>query len=234
MRERTLAWDGCVNVRDLGGHATEDGGATRFGRVVRADSIRQLTDAGWAAAVSYGIRTAVDLRYREELADDPPAELPVALVHLSLFGDLDRERWRELDARATELAEPAAATAFVYLETLEEHRPRFAEAVAAVADAGPGGVLVHCVGGKDRTGLVSALLLRLAGVGVADAAADYALSAGNLEARHAQWIAEAADDAERDRLRRIAATPAEAMARRARGSRASIWQHRRLPPRGGG
>ncbi len=67
------------------------------------------------------------------------------------------------------------------------------------------------MGGKDRTGLVSALLLRLAGVGVTDAAADYALSARNLEARHAQWIAEAADDAERDRLRRIAATPVEAM-----------------------
>ena len=49
MPDRTLAWDGCLNVRDLGGHPTEDGGVTRFGSIVRADSIRRLTDDGWAA-----------------------------------------------------------------------------------------------------------------------------------------------------------------------------------------
>jgi protein-tyrosine phosphatase len=211
LRDRTLAWDGCLNVRDLGGHPTENGGETRFGRVVRADSVRQLTDAGWAAAVAYGVRTAVDLRFREELDDDPPGELPIAVVHLSLFGEPDEERWRELDAHAAELGDSAKATAYVYLETLEEHRPRFAAAIAAVTDAEPGGVLVHCAGGKDRTGLVSALLLRLAGVAPEAVAADYALSEGFLAPRHEEWLAGAADDEERARIRRISATPAEAM-----------------------
>ena len=45
-RSRDLAWDGCLNVRDLGGHRTDDGGETRYGAIVRADSIRQLTDDG--------------------------------------------------------------------------------------------------------------------------------------------------------------------------------------------
>jgi protein-tyrosine phosphatase len=209
--DRRLAWDGCLNVRDLGGFPTEDGGTTRLRRVVRADSIRQLTDAGWEAAVEYGIRTALDLRFHGELDDDPPGELPIDVVHISLLGDYDEERWRDLDRRAAALGDPAAATTMVYLESLEEHRKRLAAAIAAVADAGPGGVLVHCAGGKDRTGLVSALLLRLAGVGPRDIAADYALSGDYLAPRHERWIAEAADDAERERLRRISATPAAAM-----------------------
>jgi protein-tyrosine phosphatase len=213
LRDRALDWDGCLNVRDLGGHATEDGGETRFGRVVRADSIRQLTETGWEAAVGYGVRTAVDLRFREELDDDPPGELPIAVVHVSLFGEPDSEWWRELDARAATLGEPAASTALVYVETLEEHRPRFAAAIEAVADAEPGGVLVHCVGGKDRTGLVSALLLRLAGVAPEDVATDYALSEAYLAPRLDAWLAAAADDEDRARIRRISATPAAAMVR---------------------
>ena len=79
-RSRNLAWDGLLNARDLGGHPTGDGGETRWGQVVRADSVRQLSDEGWQAVVDYGIRTVVDLRSDEELAADPPAELPVGAV----------------------------------------------------------------------------------------------------------------------------------------------------------
>src|SRR5262249_24471543 len=77
LHRRELAWDGCLNVRDLGGHPTDDGGETRYGAVVRADSVRQLSDAGWAALVEYGVDTIVDLRMDQELAADPPADLPV-------------------------------------------------------------------------------------------------------------------------------------------------------------
>jgi hypothetical protein len=57
-RERVLAWDGCINVRDLGGLPTEDGRETRFGIVVRADAIRGLTDKGLKALADYGVRLA--------------------------------------------------------------------------------------------------------------------------------------------------------------------------------
>jgi protein-tyrosine phosphatase len=68
------------------------------------------------------------------------------------------------------------------------------------------------MGGKDRTGLVSALLLRLAGVSIVDIAEDYAQSGENLRATTQGWIAAAADDAERRRRERVAVTPASAMA----------------------
>jgi protein-tyrosine phosphatase len=67
---RDLAWEGCLNVRDLGGHPTRGGSETGYGRVVRADSVRQLTDAGWKAVADYGIRTVVDLRGDYELRDE--------------------------------------------------------------------------------------------------------------------------------------------------------------------
>jgi protein tyrosine/serine phosphatase len=208
---RSLVWDGCVNVRDLGGLPTVDGAVTRSGEIVRADSVRRLSDAGWAAAGEFGIRTVLDLRFHEELEADPPRDLPFDVVHLSLLGDPDPEYWADLDRRAAALGDDVAATRLVYGEQLTEHAQRFAEAVRIVADASSGGVLVHCTGGKDRTGLVSALLLRLAGVGTAEIGADYALSEANLAERHARWLADAADDAERERLRRISVTPAAAM-----------------------
>ncbi len=73
-------------------------------------------------------------------------------------------------------------------------------------------MLVHCMGGKDRTGLVAALLLRLAGVPVADIAADYGLSAENIKPLWQEWVEDAGDENERELRRRLSASPADAMA----------------------
>jgi protein-tyrosine phosphatase len=207
---RDLDWDGCLNVRDLGGHRTEDDGETRYGAVIRADSIRQLSDEGWAAAVDYGVRSVIDLRMDIELEADPPAELPVDVLHMPFFQD-DPAAFAEVEAVAERAPDYATATRDVYLVFLERFRENVGAAVAAVARAPEGGVVVHCMGGKDRTGLVTALLLRLAGVDKEQIAADYAASEERLRPRHDVWIAEAGTEAERERLRRITATPAESM-----------------------
>jgi protein-tyrosine phosphatase len=211
MRDRRLAWDGLLNVRDLGGHATEDGGHTTFGAIIRADSVRRLSAAGWTQLLDYGITRIVDLRHADELAADPPAELPVEVVHVPVLPDPAWPYWVEIDAVADEAGDATAARAAVYLEFLERFDHGFAAAISAVAGAGSGGVLVHCFAGKDRTGLVAALLLRLAGVSVRDVAADYAVSEENLRGLSEPWIERAGDDLERERRRRAAATPAEAM-----------------------
>lgn len=210
LHERELAWEGCLNVRDLGGHRTTDGTETRYGAVVRADSIRQLTDVGWAAAVDYGVRAVVDLRMDWELEADPPAELPVEVVHVPFFAN-DEEAFAEVETVASAAPDYAVATREVYLVFLERFRENVGEAIAAVARAPEGCVVVHCVGGKDRTGLVTALLLHLAGVDREQIATDYATSEERLRPRHDQWLDEAGTEAERERIRRIAATPAASM-----------------------
>jgi protein-tyrosine phosphatase len=211
---RELSWDGCLNVRDLGGHQTTDGGETRYGEIVRADSIRQLTDAGWQALVEYGIRTVVDLRGDHELRDDPPRELPVDVVHVP-FMETNDEEWREIETQidATRAAAPdfPTSTRDVYLIFLERFQENAAASLRAVGRAPEGGVVVHCVGGKDRTGLLCAFLLHLAGVGIDEIAADYALSEERLRPRHEAWVAEAATEAEREWIERVSQTPADAM-----------------------
>ena len=214
QRSRDLVWDGLLNVRDLGGHPTEGGGETRFGSIVRADSVRQLTDEGWAALVDYGVKTVVDLRANEELEADPPAELPVEVLHVP-FMETDRSDWQkveeELEAAVKAAPDVATATRDVYLIFLEHFAQNVAAAIRAVADAPEGGVVVHCAGGKDRTGLLTAFLLHLAGVGVDEIAEDYALSEERLRSRHERWLAEAESEEERERLQRVLQTPVDSM-----------------------
>lgn len=204
MTERRLHWDGCVNVRDLGGHPIGDGlGKTAFRAVVRADSIRLLSDEGWEALVDYGIRTIVDLRSPVELEADPPRDVPVEVVQVPLFDPRNEEATAAMDAWST--------TEDAYLEMLERFRPSFVQAIRAIAQAPEGAVLVHCMGGKDRTGLVVALLLTLVGVPPEQIAEDYGLSALNLAPRSARWIEQAVDETEREWRRRVVRGEPQAM-----------------------
>jgi len=215
MTERTLEWDGCLNVRDLGGLPTEDGGVTRHGALVRSDNVHALSDAGWEALVAHGIRRVVDLRFDEERLRDPPRDVPVEVVHASFFGpqdpdyyEADVEAWRRTASQEDGFAER-------YLAYLEDFGPHVGTAVAAIADApSDGGVLVHCWGGKDRTGLVCALTLRLAGVDRETVADDYALSGPNLGRDvTAGWVDEPTDPDERLGRARSLLSPRSSMLR---------------------
>jgi protein-tyrosine phosphatase len=179
---RLLEWEGCLNARDLGGYETEDGRETRWGTVVRSDCPAALTEAGRAALAGYGIRAIVDLRLPAELAEDPnpfaePGDHGIAYTNVSF-----------IDPAA---APPDAVSTLAedYLQMLERYRQGVAEALAAIARApADGAVLVHCAAGKDRTGLISALLLGLAGVPADTIAADYAMTAELLRPRERQWL----------------------------------------------
>ena len=208
-----LVWDGCLNVRDLGGLPTGDGGLTRLGSVVRSDNVRTLTDDGWHALQAHGISRIVDLRWPEELAEDQPRDVEIEVVHVSVLGEtFDEQYVAELDAHLASVEDVAEHYAWSYVDFLERYRDRFGLALAAVAEA-EGGVVVHCMGGKDRTGLVSASLLRLAGVDVETIGADYALSAENLAVRSDEWVEAAENEAERAKREKLRHTPAEAMVR---------------------
>jgi protein tyrosine/serine phosphatase len=189
-----------VNVRDLGGLPTRDGRVTQFNRIVRADNLRRLSERGKLALVEHGVSRVVDLRFPEELALDAAGDLPVEVVHLSLLGANRTEEWQaEQDAAMDAAASAESYLRWSYLDFLERYRDRFGDAVRAIADAPDGAVVVHCVGGKDRTGLVTALVLRVAGVEPDVVAADYALTEAALAPTHEQWVAEAPDEAVRRR-----------------------------------
>src|SRR5919108_266498 len=97
--------------------------ATRIGAVVRADSVRALSDAGWDALLAYGVSRIVDLRFHSELALDPPRDLTVEVVHVPLMPEVDDEEWVEIDAIGDAQPDAASSTRAVYLEFLERRRP---------------------------------------------------------------------------------------------------------------
>lgn len=175
--DRWLEWDDCVNVRDLGGLPAAAGGQIRLGALVRADSTHKLTDAGWAAARDHGIATVVDLRHPREAAEHPlgaPPEIVVVAVPVEDQADTAFvERW------GAQLATP-----HYYPDALDRFADRVAKAVTAVAQAPPGGVVVQCVAGRDRTGMITALLLTFAGVAPEVIAADHAVSYERLPLLH--------------------------------------------------
>jgi protein-tyrosine phosphatase len=169
--DRHLEWEGCYNARDLGGLSTGDGRMTRWGAVVRSDSPERLSAAGWAALETYGVRTIVDLRNEDEKGTDlVPRPGWITTVHVPLDDIGDEEFW------AYWAGGPQFGTPLYDGPFLERKPERCAAALRAVARAEPGGVLVHCGGGRDRTGLVTMLLLVLVGVDPVDIADDYELS----------------------------------------------------------
>ena len=166
---------------------------------MRADSIRALTDDGWRALTDYGVRTAVDLRSDWEVANDPPRELPIDVVHLPVNGD----------QVAVVVEWPSMQEAYHGL--LGGFPEQFASAVSTVAQA-DGPVVIHCLAGRDRTGLTCALMLRLAGVEVEAIAADHARSDEFLSHWWQPWHDDAPDDETRARRQRVTEMRVNAMA----------------------
>jgi protein-tyrosine phosphatase len=152
LNGRELSWDGCVNVRDLGGL-----GQIRPGAVVRMEAPRRLSEAGWAAAWKYGVRTFIDLRNADELEPDRnprPAGITTVQVPQDPVGPPFYDHWAKTDSLSSPLYFPAM---------LAEYPEPVVAAVRAIANAEPGCVVFHCAGGKDRTGLLALALLVLAG-----------------------------------------------------------------------
>lgn len=165
---RALRVDGLVNARDLGGHPLVGGGVTPSGVFFRSENLDGVTTRGWEELHALGIRTVVDLRQTGERdRDRTPRPDWLTTTHVDLDGLENTQFWR--DYADTGLW----GTAAYFLPHLAAMPERAGAALAALADAGEGGVLFHCMSGRDRTGLVAMLLLSLAGAEPEAIVADY-------------------------------------------------------------
>jgi hypothetical protein len=173
MNRRILHWEGCSNVRDLGGLRTSDGRMTRWGAVVRSDSPGRLTPAGWSALYDYGIRTIITLRTHGMVEDEldfssPYADISTVQAEIEDITDPEfLQQWVLTELWSTPL---------YYKDALQRWPERHTAVITAIAKAGPGGVLFHCIRGYDRTGIIALLLLALVGAAPEEILADYELS----------------------------------------------------------
>jgi protein-tyrosine phosphatase len=185
--ERHLVWPDLLNARDLGGLLSAAGQQTKWRQVVRADNLNKLAPAGVAALVSYGVRTVIDLRDPRELEKFPnplAAAAPegVVFVNVPLISDANWEA----------IKDPAwMIEGYVVIARLSH--ANIAKTVAVISDAVPGGVVIHCHAGKERTGVVAALLLSLAGVPDETVAKDWTASDAFLQPLYEEWLANETD-----------------------------------------
>jgi protein-tyrosine phosphatase len=203
--DRWVRLDGTANTRDLGGLPTTDGGRTVPGRILRSDNLQTLTPDDVRRLVGeLGLRQVIDLRTTAEillegrgpLRDVPEIAhrhftlLPERGHHTDVFAveedepDLDLPAgWSESllprQVAAHDEGEPPAVRS--YLGYLGQRSDNVVGALRALAHAGPGASVVHCAAGKDRTGVVCALSLAVAGVPHDEIVADYALTADVIE-----------------------------------------------------
>jgi protein-tyrosine phosphatase len=180
--DRRLSFELVFNVRDLGGLPTHDGRTTRIGQLFRADGVQRLAGADLARARALGLRTVIDLRTLGEI--DHGGRFPVEAYevdwhHLPMI----RRMWSEDDLAATDGAVPFLRDR--YVEMLTDGGESLPRIVELVASGGPS--LFHCAAGKDRTGVVAAVLLGLVGVPHDEIADDYHATAAAMAAM-VDWL----------------------------------------------
>jgi protein-tyrosine phosphatase len=159
--------------------------------LVRSDNLRSLSLAGLEAMVAYGVTTVIDLRSEGEVASSPsPFAVPdpfsyppaPAYLHMPLVDD----------ATMVKLSE--ASDMFHRYLLMLEHRPEAFNAIFSTLARTEGTAVFHCFAGKDRTGMVAAMSLALAGVSVDSIAADYAETDSQMATRYEEWLAAAAPE----------------------------------------
>ncbi|MFJ7271866.1 tyrosine-protein phosphatase [Streptomyces sp. NPDC099050] len=168
---RHIEFERLHNFRDLGGYRTEDGSTVAWGALYRADSLGKLAGADWDRFLDLGVRTVIDLRYPWEIEAKGRIPEPERFTYANLSIehrpydqaeiDPDTDPWRFLADRFAEVAEDGVAEIRATIELLAE---------------GPGPAVFHCTSGKDRTGLIAALVLTLLGVDEEQILADFALT----------------------------------------------------------
>ena len=221
--DRWLRLDGTTNTRDLGGLPTTDGGRTVAGRLLRSDNLQTLSDDDVRRLTGeVGLREVIDLRTTAEvllegrgpLRDVPEVAhrhfslLPERGQHTDVFAVEEEDSLPDLPADWVESVLPRQTTADdqheppavrSYLGYLSDRPGAVVGALRALADPSPGASVVHCAAGKDRTGVVVALALAVAGVRREAIVADYAMTADVIDALVAKLAASPtyAEDMER-------------------------------------
>ncbi len=160
---RRLPLGGTFNVRDIGGYPTADGRETAWGRLLRGDALHRLDDEGRKLLVDFGLRSSLDLREPDECCaapDDLPPGVEIRPIPFFSYVPPGERTIRPIDRRSVTSLEAT------YRLLVHERGAVLVAAIRALLLPGALPAIVHCTLGKDRTGVLVALLL--AGLGVPD------------------------------------------------------------------
>lgn len=181
---RWLPMTGAENIRDLGGLPLSSGGQTRSGVLFRGDTLQELTEEDVALLRSLGLRTVIDLRTPLEADREgrgPLANEPIAYVNLPFMPDEQMMRGRDVAQDLVVAERRETDRVQHYLNYLRHAGDRVVGAVKVMAAPDGPPALFHCAAGKDRTGVLAAMVLDSVGVDREAIIADFALTNERLE-----------------------------------------------------
>ncbi|EPY05958.1 protein tyrosine/serine phosphatase [Paenibacillus alvei TS-15] len=166
--ERIISLEGACNVRDLGGYQTKEGREIQWGHFYRGDGQHKLTEHDQELLLGRGIHTVIDLRHAQEV-----------IVAKDAFADSDNVAYHNVDLlNPTTTNQPQVnSLGDLYVSMLDNSQDAFLRIFEILANPSDEAVLFHCTAGKDRTGMVAALLLELASVPHTTIIEDYAMTA---------------------------------------------------------
>jgi protein tyrosine/serine phosphatase len=189
--DRWIELEGAVNVRDLGGLPTAEGRATAPRVLIRSDNLQGLSDKDVRRLLDdYGVRTVLDLRTPTEVRLEGPGPLVaegLRHVNLDLIPTWDEDEG--IDRIVPHEQREEGDLSHFYLTYLDSMPQSVVDALRVLADPASGSVVVHCAAGKDRTGVIVALALAVAGVRRDEIVADYALTGERIEAVRDRLVA---------------------------------------------
>lgn len=171
MSKGMVVLERALNFRSLGGYASKFGGNTRDGRLFRADSLENLTDADVRTVRALGVRASIDLRSSYEI-DRAASKLAdtegLAYYNVPLLDDV-HSRPQDGMAFPSSMGE-------MYIHLLDGAQGSILKVFDILDQYSDAGVVFHCTAGKDRTGIIAALLLDLLGVDRVEIVRDYTLT----------------------------------------------------------
>jgi protein-tyrosine phosphatase len=175
--DRRVAFAGAFNFRDLGGYRGVDGRQVRWRTLYRADALHRLDDTELDVLGGLGVKAVLDLRTANEIARGrlQADHLGIVHHHLPVLG----ETWAP--AELDEDADASEVLGSLYVQMLDVGAPALAGSLRLLASAGSLPAVFHCAAGKDRTGVLAALVLALLGVDDEVIIEDYALTAQSME-----------------------------------------------------
>lgn len=181
MRQRRIPLEGTWNLREVGGYVAADGRRTRPGMLYRSDALHQLDDEGRRQLRALGVRTIVDLRQTAERESDPDLVdgSGARVVHLPLYDQ----------GGVSAGAGTGVTLGDIYRMLVTDRGVAIAAVVRELAVPGALPALVHCTAGKDRTGVVVALVLAAVGIGDDVIVADFSATGLFLSDERRQVLA---------------------------------------------
>ncbi len=181
---RLVTFDRVHNFRDFGGYRAA-GKLVRRGQLYRSDSLGKLAGTDLDKFAAIGVRTVIDLRYPREIARSGRVPGGPGLAYFNC--SIEHRPYDQ--TQLGEAVDPVRFLADRFAEVAADGVEELGQALRVIAADGSAPLVIHCASGKDRTGILAALVLSLLGVAADDIAADFALTGLATERLVADWHA---------------------------------------------